>query len=301
MALQFLLTKINFLPRKPILWTVIAFFFQPNFALSQAPTYKDIVYATVNGNDLKLDIYMPTGVKAPVLLVWVHGGAWRSGSKENLPKVFSQRGIAIASLDFRQSTEARFPAAIHDIKGAIRFLRAKASEYGYKAGRIAIGGASSGGHLAALVGVSNGNADLEGTVGDYPKQSSRVDAILDYFGASNLTTILDQSTPYGLTVRTPALQLLLGALPQGVPSLAKMASPVFYVDKSDPPLLIFHGDRDPQMPIDQSYELEAKYKKLNLDVHLEVLNGATHGGDVFFQGERLKLALDFLNRNVKSK
>jgi acetyl esterase/lipase len=301
MALQFLLTKINFLPRKPILWTVIAFFFQPNLALSQAPTYKDIVYATVNGNDLKLDIYMPTGVKAPVLLVWVHGGAWRSGSKENLPKVFSQRGIAIASLDFRQSTEARFPAAIHDIKGAIRFLRAKASDYGYKAGRMAIGGASSGGHLAALVGVSNGNADLEGTVGDYPKQSSRVDAILDYFGASDLTTILDQSTPYGLTVRTPALQLLLGALPQGVPSLAKMASPVFYVDKSDPPLLIFHGDRDPQMPIDQSYELEAKYKKLNLDVHLEVLNGATHGGDVFFQGERLKLALDFLNRNLKSK
>ncbi len=285
--------------RNPILWVVIAFIFQARSALSQAPTYKDIVYATVNGKDLKLDIYLPSGVPHPVLLVWVHGGAWRSGSKENVPKVFAQNKIAIASLDFRQSTEARFPAAIHDIKGAIRFLRAKAPEYGYKAGRIAIGGASSGGHLAALVGVSNGNADLEGTVGNYTKQSSPVDAILDYFGASNLTTILDQSTPYGLSVRTPALQLLLGALPQGVPSLAKLASPVFYVDKNDPPLLIFHGDRDPQMPIDQSFELENQYKKLNLDVHLEVLNGATHGGDVFFSGERLKLAVDFLNRTVK--
>lgn len=286
------------LPRQTVLWAVIAFFFQPNLALSQAPTYKDIVYATVNGQDLKLDIYMPTGVKTPVLLVWVHGGAWRSGTKENLPKIFSQRGIAIASLDFRQSTEARFPAAIHDIKAAIRFLRAKASQYGYKASRIAIGGASSGGHLAALVGVSNGNADLEGTEGDYTKQSSKVDAILDYFGASNLTTILDQSTPYGLSVRVPALELLLGAQPKSAPALAKLASPVFYVDKTDPPLLMLHGDEDPQMPIDQSIELEDQYKKLKLDVHLEVLHGATHGGDVFFSGERLKLALDFLNRTV---
>jgi dipeptidyl aminopeptidase/acylaminoacyl peptidase len=128
-----------------------------------------------------------------------------------------------------------------------------------------------------------------------------VDAILDYFGASNLTDILDQSTPYGLSVRTPALQLLLGALPAGVPALAKQASPVFYVDKTDPPLLIFHGDRDPQMPIDQSLELDARYKNLNKDVHLEVLNGATHGGDVFFSGPRLKLALDFLSRTLNTK
>src|SRR5258706_10600940 len=287
--------------RKTIVWSGVAFLLQPNPALSQAPTYKDIVYASVNGMDLKLDIYMPTGVKGPVLLVWVHGGAWRSGTKENLPKIFAQQGFAIASLDFRQSTEARFPANIHDIKAAIRFLRAKASEYGYKATRIAVGGASSGGHLAALAGVSNGNADLEGTVGDFTKQSSKVDAILDYFGASNLTTILEQSTPYGLTVRKPALELLLGASPERVPSLAKLASPVFYVDKNDPPLLIFHGDRDPQMPIDQSFELENKYKKLSMDVHLEVLNGATHGGDVFFSGPRLKLALDFLSRTLNTK
>jgi len=287
--------------RKTIVWSGVALYFQIPPVLAQAPAYKDIVYASVNGKDLKLDIYLPAGVKAPVLLVWVHGGAWRSGSKENVPKVFSQHGIAIASLDFRQSTEARFPAAIHDIKAPIRFLRAKASQYGYKSSRIAIGGASSGGHLAALVGLSNGNADLEGTVGDFTKQSSRVDAILDYFGASNLTDILGQSTPYGLSVRTPALELLLGGLPQAVPSLAKLASPVFYVDKNDPPLLIFHGDRDPQMPIDQSYELEDKYKKLSMDVHLEVLNGATHGGDVFFSGPRLKLALDFLSRTLNTK
>jgi dipeptidyl aminopeptidase/acylaminoacyl peptidase len=91
---------------------------------------------------------------------------------------------------------------------------------------------------------------------------------------------------------------LLGASPKSAPSLAKLASPVFYVDKNDPPLLILHGDQDPQMPIDQSLELEDQYKKLKLDVHLEVLHGAAHGGDVFFSGERLKLAVDFLNRTV---
>src|SRR5258705_10354607 len=121
---------LNSLLRRVIVCCGVALFFQIPPVLAQAPNYKDIVYATVDGNDLKLDIYMPIGVKAPVLLVWVHGGAWRSGTKENLPKIFSQRGIAMASLDFRQSTEARFPAAIHVIKGAIRFLRPKASHYG---------------------------------------------------------------------------------------------------------------------------------------------------------------------------
>lgn len=263
------------------------------------PTFKDVVYATADGKDLKLDIYLPAGVTAPVLLVWVHGGAWRNGSKEGVPKVFVENGIATASLDFRQSTEARFPAQIHDIKAAIRFLRAKASEYKYNADRIAIAGSSSGGHLAALVGVSNGNAALEGTVGNHLKESSDVHAILDYFGASNLTTILAQSTPHGLNVRKPALELLLGALPDQTLELAKLASPVFHIDKNDPPLLIFHGDQDPQMPINQSHELEGQYKKLNLDVHFEVVYGAAHGGDVFFADEKLKRAMVFLRRTLK--
>src|SRR5258706_15442998 len=127
MSQRALSNRLNSLLRKTIVWSGVALYFQIHPVLAQAPAYKDIVYASVNGKDLKLDIYLPAGVKAPALLVWVHGGAWRSGSKENVPKEFSQHGIAMASLDFRQSTEARFPAAIHDIKAAIRFLRAKAS------------------------------------------------------------------------------------------------------------------------------------------------------------------------------
>lgn len=265
------------------------------------PTHKNVVYATVNGKDLKLDIYIPSGTSMPTLLVWVHGGAWRSGSKESVPTFFVENGIAIASLDFRLSTEEKFPASVHDIKAAIRFLRAKATQYKYRADRIAIAGSSSGGHLAALVGVTTEHLELEGNVGAHLTESSKVHAIIDYFGASNLTTILSQSTPHGLNMRKPALELLLGGLPENVPELAKLASPVSHVDKNDPPLLILHGDQDPQMPINQSHELEGKYRALDLDVQFAVVYGAAHGGDVFFSGDYAKLAINFLRRTLRGE
>ena len=171
-------------------------------------------------------MYLPTGVVQPPLLVWVHGGAWRQGSKASAPLGFVRNGIAVASLDFRLSTEARFPAMVHDIKAAIRFLRAHWTRYGYRGDRMAISGDSSGGHLATLVGVTSGVVELEGTVGDYRALSSAVQAIIDYYGATNLTTILSQSTPFGLGVREPALNLLLGGQPSLMKALAERASPV---------------------------------------------------------------------------
>jgi acetyl esterase/lipase len=262
------------------------------------PQHKDVIYATVDGKNLGLDLYMPAGVRTPPLLVWVHGGAWSKGTKAQVPRVFVENGIATASIDFRQSTEARFPAQVHDIKAAIRFLRAKASVYGYRAEKVAIAGSSSGGHVAALVGVTNGHRDLEGKVGDHLDQSSHVQAIVDYFGASNLTTILAQSTPFGLSMRRPALERLLGAPPENARELAELASPVFHVDRNDPPLLLLHGDQDPQMPINQAHELQGAYAKLGLDVHLHVVHGAAHGGDVFYAAEHLTPVLAFLRRTI---
>ena len=252
----------------------------------------------MDGKDLALDLYVPAGVKSPSLVIWVHGGAWRSGSKAKVPKAFFENGFAVASLDFRLSTEARFPASVHDIKAAIRFLRANAKTYGYRSDSIVIAGDSSGGHLATLVGVTNGNKELEGTVGNNLDQSSDVQAIIDYFGASNLTTILSQSTPHGLSVRKPALELLLGALPENAKALAELASPVFHIDRNDPPLLVVHGDQDPQMPINQSHELEGKYKELNLDFSFDVVHGAAHGGEVFYSGVYLEHALAFMHRTL---
>jgi acetyl esterase/lipase len=268
-------------------------------ASAQAPrVHKDLVYARVNGRPLALDLYLPEGVASPPLLVWVHGGAWTTGSKAGVPPVFVANGFAVASVDFRQSTEARFPAQVHDIKAAIRYLRANAPAYGYRIDRIAIAGDSSGGHLAALVGVTNGHRELEGTVGDCLNQSSNVQAIVVYYGASDLRTILAQSTPFGLNMRRPALERLLGALPDQAPELAALASPVSHVDSQDPPLMLLHGDQDPQMPINQSHELEGAYEKLGLDVTFRVVHGAAHGGQVFYSPPYLKPVLDFLARVV---
>ena len=260
--------------------------------------HRDLVYATVNGKTLAVDVYLPAGLANPPLVVWVHGGAWTTGSKTQVPGVFVERGYATASVDFRQSTDARFPAQVHDIKAAIRFLRAQAPKYGYRTNRIAIAGSSSGGHLAALVGVTNGHRELEGTIGTDLQQSSDVHAILDYYGASDLSTILAQSTPFGLGVREPALDRLLGPSAEREKALVALASPVTHVDRADPPLLLFHGDRDPQMPINQAHQLQGAYEALGLDVAFDVLHGSAHGGNEFFAGPHLDRAIAFLKRTI---
>src|SRR5207244_3139293 len=126
-----------------------------------------------------------------------------------------------------------------------------------------------------------------GNVGDNKNQSSDVQAIFVFFGASNLTTLLAQSTPYGVNLRTPALELLLGGLPDSKPELARLASPVFHVDSRDPPLLWFHGDQDPQMPINQAHEMIGAYKKQGLPASLEVVHGGAHGGKLFSTQEQI--------------
>ena len=256
---------------------------------------RDIEYGTADHLSLKLDLYLPAARKSP-LIVWVHGGAWRAGSRQEMPLGrLVEQGYAVASIDYRLSTVAPFPAQAHDIKGAIRFLRAKAGEYGYDADRLAIAGASAGAHLAALVGVTNGDKALECSVGGNLDQSSDVRAIVSLFGASDLTTILAQSTPHGLEVRVPALQLLLGGQPAEKPDLAKLASPVEHIDAQDPPLLLVHGDADPQMPLEQSRELAAAYQKAGCQVHLEIIPGAVHGGPQFFDEARIALIKGFLD------
>ena len=260
----------------------------------------DIEYASVDGKPLLLDLYMPsTQSGAPPLLVWVHGGAWEGGSKAQMPlSSLVEKGFAIASLDFRPASIAPFPGQAHEIKAAIRYLRASADRHGYDATQIGILGASSGAHLAALIGTTNGHESLEGKLGDHPEESSAVQVIVSYFPASNLTTILKQSTPFGLGVREPALKRLLGGLPDEVSDAARLASPVFHVDASDPPLLLLHGDQDPQMPINQSHELQGAYEAHGLSAEFVVVHGAAHGGDAFFDAARLEHVAQFLQQHL---
>ncbi len=266
-----------------------------------AETQTDIEYARAGDQALKLDLYRPKANNSP-LLIYVHGGAWRAGSKADVPILkLLNHGFAIASVDYRLSTQAAFPAQIHDIKAAIRFLRAKAELYHLKTASIGIVGSSAGGHLAALVGVTNGHPALEGTVGQHLSQSSSVQCIISLYGASNLQTILSQSTEFGLEMRVPALQLLLGGQPDQKTELAQLASPVAQLDRKDPPLLLIHGDADPQMPAAQSQEFEQAYKALKLPVDYLVMPESKHGGPEFYDSERTAIMAQFLQMHLVGK
>lgn len=256
-------------------------------------------YARIDEVPLHLDLYLPEIESAPALIVWIHGGAWRAGNKKSVRiKPLLEKGWAIASVDYRLSTQATFPAQIHDIKAAIRYLRANPGKLPYDASKIVIAGESAGGHLAALAGVSNKQTQLEGAIGEHLDQDSSIQAIISLFGASNLTTILKQSTPHGLKVRVPALDLFLGAQPEDDPATAKLASPVFHVDANDPPCLLVHGDQDPQMPINQSHELKGKYDSFHLACDFDVLHGAAHGGDPFYSVARFERIDSFLRSHL---
>jgi dipeptidyl aminopeptidase/acylaminoacyl peptidase len=124
-----------------------------------------------------------------------------------------------------------------------------------------------------------------------------VQGIISFYGAANLTTILKQSTPHGLSVRIPALDLLLGGRPETVPELARLASPVYQVDSHDPPLLLLHGDQDEQMPVNQALELFGAYQKAKAPVQLEIVHGAGHGGPMFYDEERMQIVRKFLAQN----
>jgi len=266
--------------------------------LARAETILGIPFADAEGVLLELDLHLPPFVKNPPLVVYVHGGGWRSGSRADVPVTgLLHEGFAIASVDYRLSTRAPFPAPIHDLKAAIRFLRAKADEFGIDAERVAICGTSAGGHLAALTGVTHGHEELEGRIGEHLDQSSRVDAVISFFGASNLRSILDQSTPSGREARIPTLQLFLGDLPDNVPALAKLASPVAHLDAADPPIFLIHGNADPQMPYAQSEEFHTACRDAGVPVQWVTMPGGAHGGSEYFDQERIQLVVDFLREH----
>jgi len=260
--------------------------------------YKNIPYAGTENKTLLLDLYLPDNDECPYLVIWVHGGAWQFGSKEDPPMALVKTAYAMASIDFRQSSEAIFPAQIHDIKAAIRFLRANAEQYGYRSDKSAVWGASAGGHLAARRGTTNGHPILEGDLGEHSEQSSDVQAIIDYYGPTNFLTIFAQSTPHGLSVRIPALTALLGKpieTPE-VQELAVLASPVHQVNKLAAPILIMHGVQDDQVPINQSLELDGVYKRNGLVSQIEFIEGAGHMDSVYYEPQYINIIDNFLTK-----
>lgn len=261
--------------------------------------HKDIEFANVDGHSLKLDLYLPAEEKVGPLVVWIHGGGWRGGSKSKCGiSWLTDDGFAVASISYRLTNKAIFPAQIHDCKAAIRWLRANASKYGYGVDRIGVSGSSAGGHLAALVGTSGDVKQLEGTVGGNLDQSSRADAVVDFYGATDFV-LRSKTQPHRANQKGSVVYLLLGGGADQKVALAKQASAAFHVTKDDPPFLVFHGDKDKTVLLDQSERINEVYTKAGLPITLHVLKGSGHGGNEFYSGERRGLIRSFLDKHLQ--
>ncbi|MDG2381507.1 MAG: alpha/beta hydrolase [Pirellulaceae bacterium] len=249
-------------------------------------THLDRVYATSPSRNLRLDLYVPDAELPVPIIVWVHGGAWRQGSKR-LSKArvreVVKHGYALASVEYRLSQEALFPAQIQDCKAAIRWLRAHARQYGLDPDRIGVWGSSAGGHLVALLGTSDGVKSLE-VAGDHLDQSSRVQAVCDWFGPTDFLQMNAHApVPNRLdhdAANSPESQLVGGAI-QDHPDRVHAASPITYVTSDDPPFLIMHGDRDPLVPFHQSQLLHRSLQAAGVESKLRRIKGAGHGGPGF--------------------
>ncbi|MEQ8785033.1 MAG: alpha/beta hydrolase [Pirellulaceae bacterium] len=260
---------------------------------------KDIVFASPEGHELRLDLYLPKDVEHPPLVVFIHGGGWRNNSyKKCLTPWLTDYGFAVASVGYRLSDAAKFPAQVHDCKAAVRWLRASAAKYGYDAERIGVAGTSAGGHLALMLGVTGGEDAMEGDVGGNGDQSSRVQAIVDYFGPSDFV-LRSKNQPVKTEKPDSPVRLLLGVAASENEKLAKLASPAFHVSDDDAPLLILHGDKDTTVYLDQSQRMVDEYKRAGLDVMLEVVPGGGHGGAAHFTSAYREKVAEFLRARLR--
>lgn len=240
---------------------------------------KDIVYSSVDGMNLLLDIYYPqmkSDTPMP-LVVWIHGGAFRAGNKNRNQAIeLNNHGYITASINYRLSQEAIWPALIHDCKAAIRYLRAHAEKYNIDPNKIGVWGASAGGYITAFLGTSGDVKELEGT-GGWQDQSSRVQAVVDFFGPTHFIKMCDfPSTMDHAAADSPESQLL-GAPVKEIPEKVKAADPITYVSTDDPPFLIVHGDEDPLVPHNQSVILHKALEKAGVENTFITVKGGGHG------------------------
>lgn len=250
---------------------------------------RDLEYVQGGHERNRLDLYLPEKANRPLpVILWVHGGGWVGGNKSNGPAFrFATKGYAVASMNYRFSQHAIFPAQIHDCKAAVRWLRANANKYGLDADHIGAWGSSAGGHLVALLGTTAGIKELEGPGGN-EDQSSRVQAVVDWFGPTDFLTVGAKDT------RTK----LIGGDPQANKEKAAKASPITYVSKDAAPFLIMHGDQDKTVPITQSETFAQALQEAGADVTFVIVKGGKHGGALFTNAENLKQIEDFFSKHL---
>lgn len=240
--------------------------------------HRDMPYVAGGGERQQLDLLLPSRSTSIPVVVWIHGGAWSVGDKtNNVPLWLLDEGYAVASINYRLSGQAVFPAQIEDCLAAVRWLRAHAGQYGIDGGRIAAWGESSGGHLAALAGTA---ADAKAfKVGGHLDVSSRVQAVIDFFGPTDFLQMDAHRLPTGQVhdVSDSPESLVIGGPIQANQEKSARANPITYVSSEAPPFLIVHGDSDPLVPHHQSLLLEVALNNAGVPVTLHTVKGGGHG------------------------
>lgn len=246
----------------------------PSTGDPQIVTVNDLAYSTVDGAELRLDLAAPVAGPGPFPAVVVfYGGAWRTGNKwGNRPVLaeFARRGFVAIAPQYRHCPANRFPAQVHDAKAAVRWLRAHAGDYKVDGDRIGAMGYSAGAHLALMLGTTGPADGLEGPApADAP--GTRIQAVVNYFGPTDLAA----------TDISPLSQSLvrdfLGATAADQPKLAASASPLTFVDRTDPPVLTFHGTADSVVPVTQATRLSEAMTRAGVKGRTELLSGLGHG------------------------
>ena len=256
---------------------------------------KDVVYGKAGDDELKMDLAVPDGKGPYPCLVLIHGGGWARGSKSAYDKAvveLAKHGYVAATVEYRFAPKFQFPAQIEDCKCAVRYLRKHADELHVNTEKFGAMGDSAGGHLSLLLDLMNKEDGCEGTSG-CEGVSSKVQAVVNYYGPGDFLAPVTFS-PYAKIL----VAAFLGTGDQNSP-IVKKASPATYIDKSDGPVLTFHGSADPLVPLDMSKRLHAELKEAGVEEKLEILEGKSHG----WGGEDRKKtdaeALEFFDKHLK--
>jgi acetyl esterase/lipase len=260
---------------------------QDSVLISQPPSgvrvCRDLAYVTEGHERQKLDLYLPEREENHPLIIWIHGGAFLMGSKEGssddpLPLDYLAQGYALASINYRLSQHAIFPAQIEDCKAAVRWLRAHAARFNLDPTRFAAWGPSAGGHLSAMLGTTGHVTEFD--VGEHLAVSSQVQVVVDYFGPTDFLQMDAQRLPDGQLHNppdSPESELVGGPLQENKAKVAR-ANPITYINSNAPPFLIVHGDQDPLVPYQQSILLVKALQEAGVEVTFYTVEGAGHGG-----------------------
>ncbi len=256
-----------------------------------------IEYAKPDGEPLQLNMARPkapTG-KSPAILC-IHGGGFRAGKREGWDgrcKMLAERGYVAVTVTYRLAPKHQYPAAIHDVKAAVRWLRANAATYNIDPDRIGVTGDSAGGHLAQFLGVTGGVAEFEGSGGN-PGVSSRVSCVVNFYGPSDFTK------SYGKSVdAAEVLPLWLGGDAAKEHKKHIQASPLYWVTPQAAPTLLLHGTKDPYVAVEQAEWMRDRLKAAEVEVELIAFEGAGHGFKGADAERAQKAMLDFFDKNLR--